>query len=117
MISGAPGAGELSRHRLVFECRREQPDGYGNTVADWIEQFRRQVVMRRRGGTEAVIAARLDGQNLLGLYVRSDSLTRGITTEWRVRDLRAATEYAVIHVDSVTDPQWVYLDVRSGVPS
>lgn len=110
-----PGAGDLARHRLAFDQRVEGDDGYGNHVGDWQEQFRRSAAMRSRGGSEAVIAARLEGRNLMGIYVRSDPQTRGITTDWRARDVRVGTEFAVVHVDAVTDPQWVYLDLVDGV--
>jgi head-tail adaptor len=110
-----PGAGELARHRMAFDKREDVEDGYGNSVAGWQEQFTRSPAMRSRGGSETVIAARLEGRNLMGIYLRSDAKTRTVTTDWRVRDVRAGTEYAVIHVDAVTDPAWVYLDLQSGV--
>lgn len=114
-MAKSPGAGELARHHLAFDKREEVDDGYGNSVAGWQEQFVRSAAMRSRGGSEAVIAARLEGRNLMGIYVRADSETRAINTDWRARDLRSRTEYAVIHVDAVTDPQWVYLDLVDGV--
>lgn len=110
-----PGSGELARHRMAFDKREDIDDGYGNTVAGWQEQFTRSTAMRSRGGKEAVVAARLEGRNLMGIYLRSDTQTRSITTDWQVRDLRGGTTYAVVHIDAVTDPAWVYLDIQSGV--
>lgn len=109
-----PGAGELS-HRLAFDKRADIDDGYGNTdgAGAWQHQFSVWAAMRPRGGSEAVVAARLEGRNLIGVYVRSSINTRRITAGWRVRD-RCGTEYAVLHVDNFTDRAWVYLDIQSG---
>lgn len=111
-----PGAGEL-RHRLAFDSRTAIDDGFGNTegAGGWRERFKAWAALRPRGGSEAVVAARLEGRNLVGAYVHSTPSTRQITADWRVRVVRTGAEYAVIHVDTVTDPGWVYLDLRSGV--
>ncbi|TPJ76195.1 head-tail adaptor protein [Mesorhizobium sp. B2-6-3] len=110
-----PSAGSL-RHRVAFDARSAVDDGYGNTVAgDFAEKFQCRADLRSRGGSEAVLAARLEGRNIFGVYVRSSSQTRQITTDWRMRDARLGTVYAIDAVDSVTDPAWVYLTVESGV--
>lgn len=111
-----PSAGSLRRHRVAFDRRAATDDGYGNTVAgDFEEQFECVADFRHRGGSEAVMAARLEGRQVLGVYVRSSSQTRAITTDWQMRDVRRGTVYAIDAVDSVTDPAWVYLTVESGV--
>lgn len=109
-----PGAGELS-HRLSFDERPDIDDGFGNTegAGEWRHRFTVSAAMRPRGGSEAVVAARLEGRNLVGVYVRSSANTRQITAGWRVRDKRGV-EYAVVHADPVTDPAWVYLDIQTG---
>lgn len=112
-MANPPRAGEL-RHRLAFDKRGQGNDGFGNTVTSWQEQFAVSAAMRPRGGSEAVVAARLEGRSLFGVYVRSSTQTCLITTDWRARDARRGTEYAIVHVDAVTDPAWVYLDIRSG---
>ncbi|UCI23682.1 head-tail adaptor protein [Mesorhizobium sp. B2-8-5] len=110
-----PNAGSL-RERVAFDARSEIDDGYGNTVAgDFEERFQCRAEFRSRGGSEAVMAARLEGRNTFGVYVRSSSQSRRLTTDWRMRDVRAGTVYAVIAVDIITDPAWVYLTVQSGV--
>lgn len=103
------------RHRVAFDKRTEVDDGYGNTVAgDFAEQFQARADFRHRGGSEAVMAARLEGRHVLGVYVRSSSETRQITTGWRMRDVNEGTVYAIDAVDTVTDPAWVFLMVESG---
>lgn len=109
-----PSAGTL-RHRVAFDKRAVEDDGMGNTISgDFEEQFQCRADFRYRGGSEAVMAARLEGRHVLGVYVRSSSQTRQITTDMRMRDARLGTEYAIDAVDSVTDPAWVYLVVESG---
>ena len=118
-----PSAGTL-RHRVGFDKRAVEDDGMGNTISgEFEEQFQCRADFRHRGGSEAVMAARLEGRHILGVYVRSSSQTRQITTDWRMRDARSGewvdgkwtgTEYAIDAVDSVTDPAWVYLVVESG---
>lgn len=117
-MANSPTAQELS-HRVAFDRRAAvdpdagEPD-YGNTEANFVEQFKVSAAFRPRGGSEAVVAARLEGRNLLGVYVRSSVLTRQIESDWRMRDLRTATEYAVKIVDAVTDRRWVYMEVQTG---
>ncbi|RWX71894.1 head-tail adaptor protein [Mesorhizobium sp. M2A.F.Ca.ET.039.01.1.1] len=110
-----PNAGSL-RERVAFDARSEIDDGYGNTVAgDFEERFQCRAEFRSRGGSEAVMAARLEGRNTFGVYVRSSSQSRRLTTDWRMRDVRRGISYALVAVDTVTEPAWVYLTVQSGV--
>lgn len=112
-----PTAGSL-RERVAFDRRVPVDDGYGNTVAgEFEQQFECAAEFRPRGGSEAVIAARLEGRNVFGVYIRQSIAARQITTEWRMRDVRHGTVYAIDAVDGVTDRAWVYLTVESGVPA
>ncbi|MGE0214001.1 MAG: head-tail adaptor protein [Parvibaculaceae bacterium] len=113
-----PTAGEL-RHRIAFDVREtvnpDAPDDFGNTESEFQEQFQCAAAFRPAGGSEAVQAARLEGRSMMRVYVRSAVETRRIGTDWRMRDLRRGTEYAIGYVDSVTDPAWVYIEAQSGV--
>lgn len=110
-----PTAGSL-RERVAFDRRAAVEDAYGNTVSgDFEQQFECAAEFRPRGGSEAVIAARLEGRNVFGVYIRQCTAARQITTEWRLRDVRRGTIYAIDAVDSVTDRAWIYLTVESGV--
>jgi len=111
----APTAQELS-HRVAFDKRVEIDDGAGNTRGEFEEQFRVWAALRSRGGSEAVVADRLEGRNLLGVYLRSSSQTRQITSDWQMRDARGEV-YAVKIVDAVTDRNWVYLEAQTGTAS
>lgn len=110
----APTAQEL-QHRVAFDKRFEIDDGAGNTRGEFQEQFTVWAAFRSRGGSEAVVADRLEGRNLLGVYLRSSSQTRQITNDWRMRDARTGDVYAVKIVDAVTDRRFVYLEAQTGV--
>ena len=109
----APTAQELS-HRVFFDERGTVEDDYGNTQSDFVQRFEVWAAFRPRGGSEAVVAARLEGRNVLGVYVRSTSQTRQIQSDWRMRDKRTGESYAVRITDAVTDRDWVYLEVQTG---
>lgn len=114
-MAKSPSAGSL-RERVAFDRRDEIDDGYGNTVAgDFTEQFACSAEFRSRGGSEAVMAARLEGRNIFGVYIRSSLQARQVTTDWRMRDVRAGTVYAIVAADNISDRAWVYLTVQSGV--
>jgi len=113
-MAKSPTADSLSE-RVSFDVRVPVADGYGNDVSgDWNEQYSCAAEFRYRGGSEAVVAARLEGRNVFGVYVRSSVASRQITTDWRMRD-RHGTLYAIDAVDAITDRAWVYLTVESGV--
>lgn len=111
----APTAQEL-QHRVAFDKRIEIDDGAGNTRGEFQEQFTVWAALRPKGGSEAVIAARREGRNVYGVYVRSSEMTRTVTSDWRFRLLRpyGETAFAIDVVDAVTDRKWVYLEVTSG---
>ena len=114
-MAKSPAAGSL-RERVAFDVRTPIDDGYGNTVSgEFEQQFECSAEFRPRGGSESVMAARLEGRNVFGVYIRSSIQARQITTDWRMRDVRRGTVYAIKAVDGVTDRAWVYLTVESGV--
>lgn len=113
-MARTPKAGDL-KHRVAFDMRADVDDGAGNVVSgDFQEQFQVRAAFNHRGGSEAVMAARLEGRQILGVYVRSSTQTRQISTDWRMRDVRLGTAYAIDAVDAATDPAWVYLIVETG---
>ena len=113
MATTTPTAQELS-HRVAFGDRVEVDDGYGNTRGEFQAKFTRWAALRHRGGSESVMASRLEGRNVLGVYVRKDTETRTITSDWRMMD-ETGTEYAINIVDAVTDRRFVYIQAQSGV--
>lgn len=110
-----PGAGDLV-HRVAFDARGAVNDGHGNAVTGpWAEMFQRPAAFVYAGGGEAMVAARLEGRSVIKVRLRSDSATRTIRPDWRMRDVRRGTEYAVREADAVTDRRWVWLVVEAGV--
>lgn len=109
-------AGDLKR-RVAFDRRSPNPDGYGNTVADWAEQFNVAAGYMHLKGGESVMAARLEGQHMQVIFVRLSSQTLAVTTDWRIRDTRAGTLYNIRDITPTEDRQWLEFLVQSGVAS
>lgn len=113
-LRNPPTAQEL-RHRVAFDKRSAVDDGAGNKRGNFQERFKHWAAVRSRGGSEGVVAQRLEGKNVLGVYLRSNPQTRAIENDWRMRDVRTGQTYAVKIVDAVTDRNWVYVEVQTGV--
>lgn len=125
-------AGEL-RHRVAFDKRQDvnpdAPDDLGNTVSVFVEQFVVSAKVQAKFGGEAVVAARLVGQQPVTIVVRQSSTTLQIKPDWRARDVRSGvwetregqqvwtgTEYAI---RSIVDPDdggaWIEMLCQTGV--
>ncbi len=108
-------AGEL-RHRIAFDKRGTGDDGYGNPDTGFSEQFVVSAKVQAKFGGEAVTAARLTGQQPVIIVVRQSTNTLLIKPEWRARDVREGTEYAI---RSVVDPDdggmWLEMLCQTGV--
>lgn len=109
-----PTAGQL-QNRVAFDERETIEDGYGNEQSSFAERFKSWAAFRSRGGSEAVVADRLEGRNLMGVYLRSTPQTRAIKADWRMRDVRTGDVYAIRIVDAVSDRYWVYVEAQTGV--
>lgn len=114
MAKNSPTAQEFS-HLLSFAQRISSDDGYGNQQGNFEEQFTVWAAIRSRGGSEAIVAARMEGQNILGVYLRSSSQTRQIASDWRMTDTRTGAQYGIKIVDTVTDRRFVYLEAQTGI--
>lgn len=109
------GQGAL-RERVAWDVRGLVDDGYGNTVSgDWSEQFQTRAGFTFLRGTEAVIAARLEGRQPVIVRVRASSQTRQITTDWRMRDARSGEAYAVRSIIETDDRAYRDITVERGV--
>ncbi|WSG73100.1 head-tail adaptor protein [Rhizobium beringeri] len=107
-------AGAL-KERVSFAVRNEQDDGFGNTVAGWIEQFQDAAEYVHLRGGESVIAARLENRHPQVIRVRASIATRRVTADWRVTDTRTHVEYAIRDVTASTDNKWIDLLCERGV--
>ena len=118
-------AGEL-RHKVAFDKRQDvnpdAPDDLGNTKSLFVEQFVVSAKVQAKFGGEAVVSARLTGQQPVTIVVRQSSKTGLIATDWRARDVRSdadpekQTTYAI---RSIVDPDdggaWWEILTQTGV--
>lgn len=116
------GSGPL-QGKVAFDPPLVSPDAHGGVETGWdtANSVERHVEFIYQRGSEAVEAARLAGQAVYKIRVRSSAETRAITTAWRMRDLRrddahgADVAYNIREVDAISDRRWVWIVVESGV--
>lgn len=70
--------------RASFQQRVEAPDGFGNMVGAWTDRFDDRVGVLYLRGSEAVLAARLEGRQPIVVTVRVSERTNLVTPDWRV---------------------------------
>lgn len=109
-------AGDL-RARVAFDAPVVSDDGYGGTENGWQEQYSCRAGILYAGGSEAVVAARLQGRESYKVAIRSCAASRAIKTDWRMRNARDSSVFAILSVDAMADPAWVYLIVQTGIPA
>lgn len=116
-------AGDLV-YRVAFLQREEGDDGMGNTLSKWVEKFQCHAAYRHLRGGEGVMAGRLSGKHPQLIIVRVSSLTREITSDWAVRDVRqsqmidgviSGTAFNIRDITHETDRMFITLLCESGV--
>lgn len=108
-------AGELF-YSVAFEKQGEaSDDGRGGVLSAWVEQFRcRAGFIHLRGG-EAVQAARLEGNHVQIVRVRSSAASRAVTTDWRVVDTRTGQVYNIRDIEPSLDRRTIDFTCQRGV--
>jgi SPP1 family predicted phage head-tail adaptor len=106
-------AGQLTE-RVAFEQKGSASDGYGGTTTAFVAQFTCAAGFQHLRGGEAVQAARLQGQHTVIIRVRASSLTKAVTADWRVRDTRKGTVYAIKDLEPETNRMFVSFTCQSG---
>lgn len=116
-------AGNL-RDSVKFQEPVESTGAGGVVTTVWTDrhQTRAQLIYQR--GSEVVEAARLEGRPIYKVKIRSCVAARAITTDYRMIDLHRVVYdekgkptvggYAVIEVDAITDPMWVFVVIEGG---
>lgn len=103
----------LLTERVTLEKRLmanpDAPDDFGNVVAEWIEQGTVAAQFVHLRGGESVMAGRLEGRHTQVIRVRASTLTRQVAADWRVKDARRGTEFAVR--DVTPDPGRAFIDL------
>ncbi|MPR62758.1 head-tail adaptor protein [Ochrobactrum intermedium] len=109
------GSGQL--HYQVALLKRENvDDGMGNTVGqEWVEQFQTRGEYIHLRGSEAVMAARLQGKHTQVIRVRNSSSTRLISTDWMLRDVRTGKSFNIRDIELEVNRQFIALTCESGV--
>lgn len=102
---------------VAFDKLVSVPDGYGGTETTWEEQFACRANFRYLRGSEKVIAARLEGVQPVVVTIRQQDASEVVTPDWRMRDVRRGTVYAVRTIIPSDDRRWFELTVESGVPA
>lgn len=115
MASKKLGSGDLDSF-LAFDEPLINPDGYGGTETSWTSD----VVqcwgkVRYLRGTEAVMAARLDGRQPVVVTIGAHPESERITSDWRMRDTRLGAVYNIRSVIPTDDRSQIELTAESGV--
>jgi hypothetical protein len=105
-------------HQVAFDAPLSSPDGAGGVETDWSAaedaySCRAEFIYQR--GSEAIEAARLSGRAIIKVKIRQSADARGITTDWRMRDVVNGVVYNIIEVDGGTDRQWIWIVAERGV--
>lgn len=110
----ATGTGDLNR-RFAFDKRGAAGDGHGGTSTAFVEQFVVSAQVTAMRGGESVMQARLAGQHVQVVRVRSSSSTRLVTPTWRARDARSGAIFNIRDVTPSEDRAWIDFLCESGV--
>lgn len=107
------GAGGLSE-RVRLERPRTGRDDLGRSADGWeaVADVAAQFIFDR--GDEGVQAERLTGRTLIKVRLRQSGATRGVTPDWRLRDLRRGTLWNIRSADALTDRANVWLTAEAG---
>lgn len=109
---------EKLRDLLIFQDRTTVDDGYGNPESGpFTEVFRCRALLIEKMGTEAVMAARLQGTQTYLIRVRDFEDTQAVRTDWRAVDARDPSRIFNIrtNVSLVDSPGWREMTVQEGV--
>lgn len=102
--------------RLVaFDAPTIAPNGQGGSISGWVERMQVWAGFRFLRGGEVVQSARLEGRQPVVVTVRSGTQTNSITPEWRMRDLRDGTIYAIRTCPAAGRERFIELTCESGV--
>lgn len=107
-------AGKLDR-RVAFDAPTSAPNGQGGTISGWQERTVVWANFRFLRGGEVVQSARLEGRQPVVVTIRASTETKAITPEWRMRDTRTGTIYAIHTCPPPGREGFIELTCESGV--
>ena len=106
--------------RVAFQQRAATSDDAGNTQGDWdlASAFVRPAGYIMKPGSEAVLAARLEGRQPVTIFTYFDAETSQVkaTSTWRIVDQNDGTIYAIrAAADMGRKRQWMTFVCEAGV--
>lgn len=101
--------------KVQFDRPLNSPDGMGGQVQAYEKHLETWCQWVYSRGSETVEAARLEGRAIYKLKLRSSPLSRALTTDHRMQNMRGGEFYQVRELDILSDPAWVYVVVERGV--
>ena len=72
-------------YHAAFSMRESVETDMGGTVDDWVPQFSEWAGVRHLRGGESVMQARLASKSPAIVTMRASTLTRRVTSEWKLR--------------------------------
>ena len=84
------------REVVRFQTSTETDDGYGNPIAGaWATEFKARARIMPKMGSEAVVAARMQGMQPYVITIRSNAQARLVTPAWRAINDRTGAVYDI----------------------
>ena len=108
------GAGDL-RDRVTFDVPVVTPDGFGGEARSWSAVGAFWAEFRYQHGKEGAAPGGTTNAASFKVRIRSGPVTRGLTTDARMRDVARGVTYNIREVDAVSDRAHVWIVVESGV--
>lgn len=108
------GASALQHHVELSEYA-EIDDGHGGFDQGWLVKLSTRAEFIHLRGSETVMAGRLSGKHTQVIRIRSSSIARSITTDWKVKDTTTGTEFNIRDVTPTEDRRSIDLLCESGV--
>jgi hypothetical protein len=113
MAKNVRGGGQLF-DSVAFDELSSVPDGYGNMQQSFVERLRTRAGFTWLRVGEAVMASRLEGLNPAVVRIRASEEALRIRHDWRMRDLRTDTVYAIRGITKSPDRGYLDVLVQSG---
>ena len=108
-------AGKLTERVKIgrrTETNPDAPNDYGNTVAGWSDEGEVWAEFIHLRGGEAVLAGRLQGVHSMVVRLRASSLSRQITSDWRLE--YHGDPLNIRDVTATPDRKWIDCLVQRG---
>lgn len=105
-------------YSVAFDAPAIVKDSHGGTENGWTpdaQAVKEWAAFRYLRGGETVQAARLSGKQPVVVTVYSNTATRGLSTAWRMRDVRTGDVYNIRAIVPTSDRQFLEITAERGV--